>query len=345
MTFGIIRIQKHNSMSSAKRSGMHKDRERDTPNADPDRTALNVTEGAQTSDELVKAIQDRVDLATVKATGDDKPVLAVEYLITASPEFFKEKSAVEVDRYFEDAKNWLKAKHGAANVVSITRHNDEKSPHLSAFVVPLVEREAGTRKRSVIVGKDATGHVIRETREFKKPAEVALSAKHYFGGTKATLSELQSEFAEEVCSKHGLRRGIRGSKAKHQRVSRFYALIEKPVKNVTIDPDELKKVVFTRMLGMPREQETPLGIAERLTQKARDFYEPAVERAKIAEFEHARARQMAEVARRAQSRVTELEAEKKALIKAITDNGPELERLRATFSRGQSKPQLKPKTR
>jgi hypothetical protein len=208
MAYGIIRIKKHNSMSALQDSNRHN-------KTHSLKIPLNVTEGAKTSDELVQAVQARVDLATIKATGNDKPVLAVEYLITASPEFFKENSAEKVDGYFEDAKDWLKAKHGEANVVSITRHNDETIPHLSAFVVPLIERAAGTCKRAVIVGKNEAGKPIREARDFPQPAGISLSANHYFGGSKHTLTELKTDFHSKVSSHFGLKVGIDGSKVRH----------------------------------------------------------------------------------------------------------------------------------
>jgi hypothetical protein len=223
--YGIIRIQKHNSMTSIRGSGKHKDREQETFNADPLRTPLNVTEGAESSAALLSAIQARVKLATVQVAGNYKPVLAVEYLITASPEFFRTQPPEVVDAYFDRAKAWLRHKHGADNVVSITRHNDETSPHLSAFVVPLVMRAAGTRKRSVIAGKDENGRPIRELREFAKPAEISLSARHYFGGNKKTLSLLQTEFHKEVSSCFGLERGKERSGAHHKTIRQWYSEI------------------------------------------------------------------------------------------------------------------------
>jgi hypothetical protein len=224
MRYAILRIQKHTAIATVRRSGRHKDREQDTPNADPALTPMNETEGAKTSAELVAAVQNRVALATVKATGTDKPVLAVEYLITASPEFFRNSDKGTVDAYFDNAKAWLREKHGADNVVSITRHNDEKTPHLSAFVVPLVEHQASTRKRSVIVGRDADGNPVRETREYPTAPSINLSARHFFGGAKA-LAELQTEFHRKVGIPAGLDRGMEGSKATHQRVSQFYGNI------------------------------------------------------------------------------------------------------------------------
>ena len=270
MRYAILRIQKHTAMITVRRSGRHKDREQDTPNADPELTPLNETEGAKTSAELAAAVQNRVNLATVKATGTDKPVIAVEYLITASPEFFRNSDKGTVDAYFDNAKAWLREKHGADNVVSITRHNDEKTPHLSAFVVPLVEHDASTRKRSVIVGRDAQGNPVRETREYLTAPSVNLSAKHFFGGAKA-LSELQTEFHRKVGVPARLDRGMEGSKATHQRVRQFYG-------NIALgEPDDIdvptERLVLRKGL-LTRTEETDAEFAGRVAQSVRRQLEP-----------------------------------------------------------------------
>ena len=49
-----------------------------------------------------------------------------------------------------------------------------------------------------------------------------LNAKKWFGGAKA-LNNMQTDFAKNVASSYGFERGIEGSKAKHQRVSQYYA--------------------------------------------------------------------------------------------------------------------------
>ncbi|MGZ8941226.1 MAG: MobV family relaxase [Methylobacter sp.] len=250
--YGIIRIQKHNSIASVRGSGKHKDREQETFNADPLRTPLNVTEGAQSSDALLSAIQARVELATVQVAGNYKPVIAVEYLITASPEFFRTQPPEAVDAYFDRAKAWLRQKHGADNVVSITRHNDETSPHLSAFVVPLVIRAAGTRKRSVIAGKDENGRPIRELREFARPAEISLSARHYFGGSKKTLSELQTEFHSEVSSCFGLERGQERSGAHHKTIRQWYS--ELSPTNDTVRRAAAHKDIVAAIAALPEDK-------------------------------------------------------------------------------------------
>lgn len=113
-------------------------------------------------------------------------VLCIEYLITASPEHFQRDDGRQ---YFEDAKRWLEERHGAENVVSTHVHRDETTPHLVAYVVPLKD------------GK--------------------LNAKHFLGG-KVALREMQTEFAQQVGLKHGLERGIEGSKANHQTIQEYY---------------------------------------------------------------------------------------------------------------------------
>ena len=287
MRYAILRIQKHSAMAAVQRSGRHKDREQDTPNANPALTPMNETEGAKTSAELVAAIQNRVALATVKATGTDKPVIAVEYMITASPEFFKHSDKGTIDAYFDNAKSWLRDKHGADNVVSITRHNDEKTPHLSAFVVPLVEHEASTLKRSVIVGRDASGNPVRETREYPTAPSINLSAKHFFGGAKA-LSELQTEFHRKVGIPAGLDRGMEGSKATHQRVRQFYgniALGEPETIDIPKERQIVKKGILTRI------EESDAQFAERVAQSVQDQLAPVRDVALLAAQENRKRRE------------------------------------------------------
>ena len=251
-------------------------------------TPTNETEGAGTSAKLVAAIQNLVNMATVKATGTDKPVIAVEYMITASPGFFRDSDKGTVDAYFDNAKAWLRHKHGAENVVSITRHNDEKSPHLSAFVVPLVEHAASTRKRSVIVGLDAQGKPVRETREYPTAPSINLSAKHFFGGAKA-LSELQTEFHRKVGIPAELDRGMEGSKATHQRVKQFYG-------NITLGEPETIEIPKERHIvkqgGLTRIEESDAQFAERVAQSVQDQLAPVRDLALLAVQENRKRREM-----------------------------------------------------
>lgn len=231
--FAILRVTKLTTFGNVAASGEHTFRERPTPNAEPERTGLNAGVGASSAAELVEAVKQRVALATERAKD---PVLALEYLVTATPEAFKQHGGtLDARQYLNDALKWLRQRHGAANVVCAHVHQDEHSPHLVAYVVPLVEKPGKTRKRSVVAGRNPDGSQRREIREFTTPPTLALSAKHYVGG-RAKLSALQTEFHERVGARHGLTRGVEGSKAQHQRVQRFYravSLAKEPVPKLT----------------------------------------------------------------------------------------------------------------
>jgi len=281
----VIRTAKLTSMRGVKLSAAHTWREQDTPNADPERTSQNTDlKPVHGSAALAKAVQARLDLATEKSTGD-KPVLCIEYLITAKHEAFEEGGGkVNADAYFKDSLAWLEARHGKDNVVAANIQRDESTPHMVAYVVPLVEVEAKTRKRSVIVGTNPDGTKQRETREYSQAAAVRLSAAH-FQGTPAKLSQLQTDFAEAVGKRHGLERGIKGSKAEHKTIRQFYGELG----TLASDP-RLKPMAFQRPEALPPSP----GLLERFTDTGREkarLRAEAEARNKAREAHNAKARQ------------------------------------------------------
>jgi hypothetical protein len=219
----VIRTAKLASAAAIVGSGRHTWRERPTPNADPTRTPSNADwRTVHSADELAAAVAARVELATDKAK---EPVLCIEYLITAKREAFREGGGqVDAAAYFRDALTWLEKRHGKENVVAVNIQLDEMSPHMVAYVVPLVETAAKTRTRSVIVGTNDDGTRRRELREFFEPAKTRLSSAH-FQGTPKKLKELQSDFAVEVGALHGLVRGQEGSKAHHTTIAQWYGTV------------------------------------------------------------------------------------------------------------------------
>ena len=187
--YAILRTQKLKAAGAVWRSLKHAFREQPTPNADPERASRNAHLGASTAREAMEKVRARLP---EKRRND--AVLCIEYLITASPEAMQKLGPKGCTAYFSDALKWLRERHGAANVVYTGVHRDETTPHMYAYVVPLDE---------------STGR---------------LNARRWLGGAKA-LSEMQTHFAAHVGARHGLERGINGSRAKHQRVKRHYGLV------------------------------------------------------------------------------------------------------------------------
>ena len=204
MGYAILRMQKLKSAHSVRRSMQHAFREKDTPNADPERTPENTHIGANNTDEAMQKFKDAMPDKVRK-----NAVLAVEYLITASPETIKDKSRQQQDDYFRDALHWLEKKHGKDNVLYAGIHRDEQTPHMYAYVIPKDDRDK-------------------------------LNCRAFFG-EKNALSVMQTDFAEQVGQKHGLERGVEGSRARHTSIQQYYARVSTPTAKIpSVDVPEGK---------------------------------------------------------------------------------------------------------
>ncbi len=64
-------------------------------------------------------------------------VRVVEALITASPEFFQNKSPREVQAFFRLALEFIKSKQSPETFLSAVVHMDEKTPHMHLSFVPI----------------------------------------------------------------------------------------------------------------------------------------------------------------------------------------------------------------
>ena len=199
MAFSILRVKKHSGSNSTRSmSGMTKhniEREK-TPNADPKKSHLNR--------ELIGTGNYLEDVnAIIKKSGalvQKNNVRSIEHLMTASPEFFKGKSEDDLKPFTQRCYKFLSDTYGSENIASMSLHLDEKTPHVHAFIVPIVE------------GKLKSGKKIKR-----------LSAKKYVDGKKA-MQDLQDNYANYFKDLN-LERGRKHSKAHHTTVQEFYSLI------------------------------------------------------------------------------------------------------------------------
>lgn len=136
---------------------------------------------------LYKRVNDRIKegYTQQKAIRKDA-VKALEYLMSSDHhtmtkiaedgELFKE--------WMQANKAFLEERHGAENIISISCHFDESTPHVHAVVVPLT-------------------------------SDGRLSAREFVNGSKM-LSEVQTKYAK-LMSKFGMQRGREGSKRRHEK--------------------------------------------------------------------------------------------------------------------------------
>ncbi len=181
MAYAILRIKKLKTVGSLAAAGAHIHRKRPTPNADPSK-GIEVLHG---SDDLRRDVESR--LPTKRRSN---AVLAVEMLLTASPEWFRDGGSVE--SWSDHCIAWLDARYGK-NCVNVCRHDDETSNHIHATIVPIT-------------------------------SDGRLSCDEFFG-TPQKLSKLQDDYANGMKSL-GLERGIprTQTKRKHQSIRRFYEM-------------------------------------------------------------------------------------------------------------------------
>lgn len=206
-SFAILRCAKIKTLGNMGASLQHTFRERDTPNADTRRTPDNtVLVGGDTSQAVLDAWKER---APEKIRSN--AVHGLEYFVGGSPGALKAMSRQEQDAYFADALDWLKARHGAENVLSAVIHRDETTPHMTVMTIPLDER--GRLNARALVG------------------------------SRERLSAMQTDFAELVGKAHGLERGLQGSPAHHERVQRAYAHLSDPDAAVSL-PERRKGAIL-----------------------------------------------------------------------------------------------------
>jgi hypothetical protein len=109
-----------------------------------------------------------------------------ELLLTGSPEAMEK---IDLERWASENLTWLKHRYGK-NLLQVVFHQDETTPHIHAMILPL-------------------------------NPDGKLSAKRFWGEQKG-LAQLQTDYAKAM-EPFGLRRGVEGSKAKHETLKRFYS--------------------------------------------------------------------------------------------------------------------------
>ena len=174
--YAIFRQEKIRDYADFSETLGHTNRDWEVPNAN------NEVENQYLIFTPLEQIKERCEKARTRADN----VLGYDLLFTASPEFFSEEvvSGKKINRWKDETIKWIEQNFGGReNIVNLAVHLDESTPHIACQTVAIHE------------GK--------------------LNAKHFTGGTRHRLSELQDSYAEAM-AKFGLQRGVKGSLAKHE---------------------------------------------------------------------------------------------------------------------------------
>lgn len=181
-------------------------------NIDPTRTHLNR--------ELVKfpngvrnrtaAIRHRLDTAGLKRKIGKNQVQAIRIVLSGTHEdMARMENEGRLGEWCDDSVAWLRETYGADNLVSAVLHMDEETPHIHATVVPIVQGERRKQKKE---------ENAKRRYRTKAPAP-RLCADDVMN--RASLIRYQDTYAEHM-ARYGLKRGIRGSVAKHLSTHEYY---------------------------------------------------------------------------------------------------------------------------
>ncbi|GHU54681.1 mobilization protein BmpH [Bacteroidia bacterium] len=284
MGYAVLHLDKASGNDAA--MSAHIERTIEPKNADKNRSYLN-RELLTFPNEVknrTEAIRHRIENAGIKRKISHNQVRAIRIMLSGSPEEMKRIEEIgRLDDWCRDNVDWLRKTFGTENLVSAVLHLDEKTPHIHATVVPIVQGE----RRKAKTEKD------NDKKKYKKkPANsTRLCADDVMARDK--LKAYQDSYAEAM-NKYGLQRGIEGSEARHVSTQQFYRdlhLQNETLKEDIEDLTEQKQEVYGKVRDMYdqkdeaqekflamdkhiREKEKELAAIETKLKTAQQDYEP-----------------------------------------------------------------------
>jgi hypothetical protein len=183
MNYAILRFRKLKPWSQVKSASSHQLREK--PKQQESKKS-QILQDITTSEELIKLAQEKTTNFKIRKNA----VLAVEFLTSASPNFFKQLDHKMHLDYFNSALAFLKDFLGQANYLGAVINFDRTSPYMCSYFLPI----AG--------GK--------------------LNASYFFDG-REKLQKLQTDFAKKVGEQFNLKRGTEGTGRRHKTVHSYWS--------------------------------------------------------------------------------------------------------------------------
>ena len=217
-------------------------------------------------DFIVKKAKKR--LADLSVSYRDDQVKVMMLLSAASPQFLRDGdehgplNETKVKKWADATAKFLRKKYGD-NLLAIVVHRDEQNPHLTAYMLPAVQklvRNRGPKKKKPDPSGDAKTNRIAwvlsasdlftpDPYEIRKSADGKSKKVHT---DKGTCSLLQDEYADALKQAGlDLRRGVRRAPAQtaleHETTKTRYERLTTSVKEIEFitDPAELRETATT----------------------------------------------------------------------------------------------------
>ena len=178
-------------------------------------------------------------------------VRVVEALVTASPEFFKDKTNRESRAYFAYALKFLEGRQCPDTFLSAVVHMDEKTPHLHLCFVPLTadgrlsaKEIIGNRKNLVKWQDEFWQHMVEQYPELERGESASQTGREHI---PPRIFKEMTQLTRQKEQLDALLVGINPFNGK-SRAAEISKLLDSYIPNVVRMKDQLRKynVAFTK---------------------------------------------------------------------------------------------------
>lgn len=135
--YAILRFEKHNG-SAMRPLEAHHERQKEQYASNPDIDIARIKDNYHLiapKDSYKQEIDSRIEAAGCRTRKDS--IRFVDTLITASPEFFQNKTPKQIRAFFVCAAKFMQQEIGRGNIFSAIVHMDEKTPHIHLCFTPI----------------------------------------------------------------------------------------------------------------------------------------------------------------------------------------------------------------
>ena len=178
-------------------------------------------------------------------------VRVVEALVTASPEFFKDKTNREIRAYFAYALKFLEGRQCPDTFLSAVVHMDEKTPHLHLCFVPLTadgrlsaKEIIGNRKNLVKWQDEFWQHMVEQYPELERGESASQTGREHI---PPRIFKEMTQLTKQKEQLDALLVGINPFNGK-SRAAEINKVLDSYIPNVARMKDQLRKynVAFTK---------------------------------------------------------------------------------------------------
>ena len=249
--YGILRFKKYKGPAISPIEA-HNERTKEqyasNPDIDTNRSRYNLhlvqPQGRyrEEADRMIAAAHCRVRKDSVRV---------VEALVTASPEFFKDKTNREIRAYFAYALKFLEGRQCPDTFLSAVVHMDEKTPHLHLCFVPLTadgrlsaKEIIGNRKNLVKWQDEFWQHMVKQYPELERGESSSQTGREHI---PPRIFKEMTQLTKQKEQLDALLVGINPFNGK-SRAAEISKVLDCYIPNVARMKDQLRKynVVFTK---------------------------------------------------------------------------------------------------